>query len=48
LTLSLEGELDLESVPVIRQLDAQISGGKALSLDLSEVTFMIHLACECS
>jgi anti-anti-sigma regulatory factor len=29
LTLSLEGELDLESVPVIRQqLDTQISGGK--------------------
>jgi anti-anti-sigma factor len=43
LTLSIEGELDLGSIPVLVQhIDAQIGDGseKALTLDLSDVTFM--------
>lgn len=42
-TLSVAGELDLGSVPVLAQhIDTQIGDGdqKALTLDLSDVTFM--------
>jgi anti-sigma B factor antagonist len=42
LVLSVDGELDLGSVPVLaQQVDAQAVGeGDALTLDLSGVTFM--------
>lgn len=43
ITLSVEGELDLGSVPLLAQhIEAQIGDGneKALTLDLSDVTFM--------
>jgi anti-anti-sigma factor len=41
-TLSVDGELDLSSVPVLAQhIEGQIGGdSKALTLDLSGVTFM--------
>jgi anti-sigma B factor antagonist len=43
LVLSVEGELDLGSIPILaQQIDTQIGRGdtKALTLDLSDVTFM--------
>jgi len=43
LTLAIEGELDLGSVPVLAQhIEARIGSGeqKAVTLDLSDVTFM--------
>jgi anti-anti-sigma factor len=43
LFLSIAGELDLGSVPILAQhIDAEIGDGekKALTLDLSDVTFM--------
>jgi anti-sigma B factor antagonist len=42
-TLSIEGELDLSTIPVVeRQVDASIGGSEAseLKVDLSDVSFM--------
>jgi len=41
-TVWVEGELDLSTIPVLEQhVDAQIGGGRtALTLDMSGVTFM--------